>query len=211
MKSLKVAIEPQQEGSGDPSPTNVRPISGWDEANVTVADATTDPTVENIYTIDLGGTRYGGELDVVSGVLTVDRVYVDLGDLSQPWGYVSNGNRFTNNSLASLIKTPSTDGIAVEAITSQLKVLSLNDLKGSSNDALFAVGDTGIISVRYTSCGTDIEAIKTALTGVELVYKLATPITIQLTPTAVKSLLGSNNVWADTGDITDAEYFSKEG
>ena len=151
-------------------------------------------------------TVYGGTLDVVSGELTVDRASVDMGDLPQPWGYVSNGNRFTNGSLASLIKLPLTDGIVVEAITSQLKVLSLNDLKVSSNDALFAVGDTGTISVRYTSCGTDTETIKTTLTGVQLVYELATPLTIQLTPTQVKSLLGVNNIWADTGDVLDAEY-----
>ena len=33
--NVMVAIEPVQAGSGDPSPTNVRPISGWTGANVT--------------------------------------------------------------------------------------------------------------------------------------------------------------------------------
>ena len=46
----------------------------------------------------------------------------------------------------------------------------------------------------------------TNASDVEICYELATPLTIQLTPTAVKSLLGSNNVWADTGDIDKAEY-----
>lgn len=36
MPNLKVAIEPIQSGSGDPSPSNVRPISGWSGANVSV-------------------------------------------------------------------------------------------------------------------------------------------------------------------------------
>lgn len=35
VKSLTAAIEPVQSGSGDPSPENVRPISGWDAVNVT--------------------------------------------------------------------------------------------------------------------------------------------------------------------------------
>lgn len=35
VKELKVAIEPIQSGSGDPSPTNVRPISGRDSVTVT--------------------------------------------------------------------------------------------------------------------------------------------------------------------------------
>lgn len=35
IKSLKVNITPKQSGSGDPSPSNVRPISGWDSVKVT--------------------------------------------------------------------------------------------------------------------------------------------------------------------------------
>lgn len=36
ISSLKVSITPKQAGSGDPSPSNVRPISGWTDADVTV-------------------------------------------------------------------------------------------------------------------------------------------------------------------------------
>lgn len=34
LKGLTVAVEPKQSGSGDPSPTNIRPISGWDEIEI---------------------------------------------------------------------------------------------------------------------------------------------------------------------------------
>lgn len=34
LRQLSVAFSPVQEGSGDPSPDNVRPISGWDSLNV---------------------------------------------------------------------------------------------------------------------------------------------------------------------------------
>lgn len=37
MKSVKVAIAPVQSGTGNPSPSNVRPISGWDSIRVTKA------------------------------------------------------------------------------------------------------------------------------------------------------------------------------
>ena len=43
---------------------------------------------------------------------------------------------------------------------------------------------------------------KAAMSGVQLVYELATPQTYQLAPTEVDMLLGENNVWADTGDST---------
>lgn len=44
-------------------------------------------------------------------------------------------------------------------------------------------------------------AFKTAMSGQTLVYELATPQTIQLTPTEIQTLLGENNVWADSGDV----------
>ena len=37
LKDLKVYIEPVQSGSGDPSPDNIRPITGWDTVKVTRA------------------------------------------------------------------------------------------------------------------------------------------------------------------------------
>ena len=42
---------------------------------------------------------------------------------------------------------------------------------------------------------------------IQFVIPLATPQTYQLTPTEVKTLLGSNNVWADSGDVT-IEYYA---
>lgn len=48
---------------------------------------------------------------------------------------------------------------------------------------------------------SDASTFQTAMNGVYLVYPLATPITYQLTPTEVTTLLGMNNIWADTGDV----------
>ena len=45
----------------------------------------------------------------------------------------------------------------------------------------------------------------TPTTGAEVCYKLVTPLTIQLTPTQVKSLVGENNIYSNTGDV-DVEY-----
>ncbi len=46
----------------------------------------------------------------------------------------------------------------------------------------------------------------TPTTGAQVVYPLTTPITYQLTPTEIRSLLGINNVWADCGAITELKY-----
>ena len=37
--------------------------------------------------------------------------------------------------------------------------------------------------------------------GLDVVYILTNPVAFQLTPTEVKTLLGVNNIWADTGDV----------
>lgn len=51
LNSLNVNIEPVQSGSGDPSPDNVRPISGWSAVNVTLSGVNKlPPMVDGTYT-----------------------------------------------------------------------------------------------------------------------------------------------------------------
>ena len=45
--------------------------------------------------------------------------------------------------------------------------------------------------------------------GAEVCYKLATPQTIQLTPTIIKSLQGDNNFFADSGEIKLLQYWGR--
>jgi hypothetical protein len=58
---------------------------------------------------------------------------------------------------------------------------------------------------------TDIPNNSTALNQwfadnpTQLCYELATPITYQLTPQEVRTLLGVNNIWSDGGDV-EVEY-----
>ena len=44
---------------------------------------------------------------------------------------------------------------------------------------------------------------------VEVVYPLAEPYTVQLTPQEITTLVGRNNIWADCGDVA-VEYASAE-
>ena len=38
--------------------------------------------------------------------------------------------------------------------------------------------------------------------NVEIIYPLATPLTYQLTPQEVQTLVGQNYLWSDVGDVT---------
>ena len=48
------------------------------------------------------------------------------------------------------------------------------------------------------------------MTGQKIVYPLAEPLTYQLSPQQVTTLLGKNYIWADTGDST-VTYFTEPG
>ena len=59
----------------------------------------------------------------------------------------------------------------------------------------------------FRGLGLSLEQIKAdAQAGkISILYDLATPITYQLTTQEITSLLGVNNLWADTGD-SEVEY-----
>lgn len=302
LKKLQMTLAPKQSGSGTPSPSNIRPISGWDEVNTVVCGVTvwdeewesgginntngqnagnantiraknyisirpntayfvkaptnvraywydlnrnyistvsigsaspfTTPddahymrfiignssnpvtTYNNdisinypstdheyhayqghTYTTDLPQTVYGGTLDVVSGVLTVDRAMVDLGTLA--WAYNSNIPWFYSWTDASNRK-PYAYGDVADAVSSSYAVYSRNVLI-SSDVAGFCIDNSGNIAVR-DSRYTDATSFKTAMNGVQLCYELATPTTIQCDPQTVSLLAGENVIMGD-GDM----------
>lgn len=202
MKSLKVNIVPTQSGSGDPSPSNVRPISGWDSVNVYISPTTLEEDGETI-TINLPQTVYGGTLDVVSGKLTIEKVAVDLGSLN--WGYNPPSGHELFNTLAPLsgAKLPTTP-TANNIICSAYVPAQYGNIYNHTKAFSICLHTNGYVYI-YDSRYTDATALKTALNGVYLVYELATPTEIQLTPTEVKTLLGSNNIWSESGTV-EVEY-----
>jgi phage-related protein len=200
-KSLVVTLEPIQAGSGDPSPDNVRPISGRTEVN-TIVSPTTSASDGRTYTTSLGRTVYGGTLDVVSGVLTVDyakyvvpsdisvtdritaqnRVYWEFADMAS--GTYLNDDMVVCNLLKKA--TPSGD------VTQNLSIAV-----GANSKYVYLQGLTHLSGV------TDLATFRTWLANnpIEFTYKLATPQTYQLTPQQVTLLVGENHLWSD-GAIT---------
>ena len=315
VKDLTVSIEPVQSGSGDPSPTNIRPISGWTQAKVTRtgknlfdvswdsgvlsttigadinavtsssryahssiyqmkdqvcvsietldtskieyfgvlayvndklvwqngitlnasnktktwtipantyeklrlnigapsgvnADATNvrlqielgstattyEPYNGQQYTIDLNGTRYGGTLDVTTGVLTVDRAMVDMGSLDWLQG-VSLHNIF----YASISGCAIGESGKTQCMTSMYKAVNSTDFANLAEKCValqLLYGTVGVSDSSYANAS----AFKIGVTGQTLVYELAEPITVQLTAQEITTLLGQNNIYADCGD-----------
>lgn len=199
LKELKISIEAVQSGSGDPSPTNIRPISGWTGANIYVSgEDTSNPTTYNINWQSTAGTVYGGTLDVKMGVLTVTHKHFQVSDYN--WGLLSAENHIfyiysdVTDKQAGIVNVISNMYKTENAFPSNLNDYSIC---GRNADSAIFVRDS-----RYST----VEDFKDNGNNTHIIYELATPVTYQLTPTEIRSLLGTNNVWADCGVITELKY-----
>ena len=183
-KSVVVNIEPKQSGTGTPSPENVRQISGWESVNVYVSP-TEDEADGHTTTTSLGRTVYGGTLDVVSGVLTV--TWGTL--LGTAWTQYNASNGYKAYRVYN-VPQAKVGGIGKSNMISEYG--SFNS--GAMTKNIIQLPDnTGIA---YMALDEGVSA-----SDVQLVYELLQPTTYQLTPTEIQTLLGENNVWADSGDV----------
>lgn len=143
------------------------------------------PFVEGAsYPYTLGQTVYGGTVDLATGVLTVDKVAVDLGTFTWTAQTDSQGQYFRTG------LTPQGRVSLTENICSCYSVVS----SANVGDGNIAMGQAGNVMYVRDTRFTDAATFKTEITGQMFVYLLATPQTIQLTPQEVKTLLGYNNI-----------------
>ena len=201
VKALTVGIEPVQAGSGDPSPDNICPISGWTGANIfneVEYDAEATPKLSVSWESE-AGTVYGGEYEVISGKLKKTMGMVDLGTLS--WTY--SGGRFI--AYLPLAKQAASNFTPVNAICSMYPVNPIANTTSSDHDKIFGISVYRDLAIRDTSY-TDPIIFKSAMSGVQLVYELAKPVEYDLTPQTLDTFYGQNNVWADTGNIKKLTY-----
>ena len=214
LRGCTVEIRPAQEGSGEPSPENVRPIRGWTEAGIVVSPLSAEQagtaasmaagTVVSVAFPAEAGTVYGGTLDVTGGVLTVTHGRI-VYDGSETWTALGGGYYRQLSGMR----------------------LGLNNHDSICDMFPFVVGtNTPGIQLGYNGNSSPSVYIRQAqtLTGaasaaelkawlaehpVEVVYPLAEPVTYQLTPQEVVTLAGLNHIRADCGDIA-VEYASAE-
>lgn len=162
-----------------------------------------EPYNGQTYTTALSTTCYGGSKDIKGNEIH-NRVYVDMGDLN----YTYNNGFFRTSELASIIKKPSDNLTKVNAISSIYVAETWNAIS-NTDDGKFAVsssnGEMIICNLAYSSASD----FKTAMSGVQLVYELATPTTATSDAIDLTLAEGVNNLWADSGDVGDARYFRK--
>jgi len=125
----------------------------------------------------LGQTVYWGTYEPRTGKFTVTHKGVDMGNLT--WTHNGNNNFYTT-SLANEIKKPSGTTVVIDDLCSILENVSYSDYASTSSGytSVYTNGNVHANMSGYTTAS----AFTTAVTGQTLVYELATPFTIQLTP-----------------------------
>ena len=210
IENLKVRINPVQAGNGDPSPTNVRAISG--KTGLTVyhsGEDTSNPVEISVSWQSAAGTVYYGTLDVVTGVLTVESMEVTFdGSSDEGWSYNAynqyNKYRYYISVSGAAYGSDKTDIVACN----WLKPIR----NGMHSTAQYGYNTVDMATSKaWLFVSVDIEtldSLKTALASTPLVVvvKLATPQTYNLTGNTINTLLGINNIWSDAGEILQCKY-----
>ena len=176
------------------SPGAIRTVTYYDVQLELGTTATAYEPYQGItYTTALGRTVYGGTLDVVSGQLTVERAFITL-DETANWSW----------STATLRPHVLISGMEIKgAVISNMYPYSSSNVAVDGTITTNA-GSGNDVWIYDTVNAPDLNSWKTfvASNNLQVVYTLATPLTYQLTATQVAFLLGTNNIWSNTGDIS---------
>ena len=185
---------------------NLCPISGHSAVTLNHAGASQSDNPTSV-TVQLGQTVYGGTVDLVSGVMTVDTYAYDLANYTGNAVVVGIDNkmyyRFDNLPIYPTMNDASfysiCDKYAKASITSSTTDVGIRISKASSvnhRSISFRPENPGNYSA------TTIKSFITdTLGGLTVCYKID-PIIIQLTPNQIEMLMRNNTIWSDDGIVT---------
>lgn len=169
------------------------------------------------HTTDLGRTVYGGEVEIVGGSLT-DSAVIETFDVHDGTT-IGSGYEYLNN------VTELSDCVRCDfAVVSGADLSNWNRISSSyanpmcsmlthyfayNSDKPHWYRNTVLYAFFPKSYGTTVAEVAQTLyqmaqngNPLQFIVPLKTPQTYQLSPQQIKTLLGINNVWADTGDVT---------
>lgn len=189
---------------GGGTPGSPIAINGFDSGIITVTD---NDQITNTYTFAFGQTVYGGYFDN-KGNLVVTYALTDINtaitsrttsyDNPVFYGSINGLKPQSNNSLCECFNT----------INGQASALLFAQNSNNHDFAInsFNSGDTIQVFVRADEY-TDVASLKSACGNSKIKYELANPITLSITSQDIPTLLGENNIYADTGDL-EVNYYT---
>jgi hypothetical protein len=195
LKACSVNIPVMQEGSGDPSPDNVRNFIGFNSFDFTAN--------QQSKTFNFGQTVYSANLDVLTGKLSIPHLLATF-DGSEYWVKDGDNGRYlipnwvAENSI--IYNNDHYQNICPTATTWE-------GLNNSNNACYFA---NSLIYKVDKSLYPTVEDFKNFLSqnNLQVLYSLPTPIEIDLKGMDIITNIGENNLLANIGDIS-ATYLYK--
>lgn len=151
------------------------------------------------------GIVYGGTLDVLSGELSVDRYAEDLSQKSWKVRYTGNEHITLSTSLTNAYPRAKGNQIISEnyALDSVAGASRLSD-PDNVNIGLYWYNNAASLKLAVIYVVANVNVIPSGL----VVYPLAEPITIQLTPQQLFTLKGINNIWSNTNGQTEVKFWT---
>lgn len=162
-----------------------------------------EPYAGQVYEISFpagAGTIYGGTLTINqdgSGTLFVDKGFLSLNTADMDNG--ENYPGWSHSGIRALIGSGKS-AIYINQIMNVGTIFSVNT-QYTSNDILYLPKEYGVYGYGLTE--TEWKAMNLT---VQICVNLAEPVTYIFTSEQIKTLLGLNNVWADTGNIKKLTY-----
>lgn len=169
--------------------------------------AINSPSTETAYSAYVGtnypvswqteaGEVFGGEVDITNGKLKITHKGVKMSDLN--WSKYDGGiNTYRVNTVDKKIGDTN--------IICEIYNTFVSPFSNMANETIRGTDGTAYIYVRDDNYTTK-EAFVGSLGNYIIVYELATPIEVDLTPQAITPILGVNNVWNDTNGDTTVDY-----
>lgn len=155
-----------------------------------------EPYQKQSVTVSTGdaGTVYGGTLDVTTGILTVTWKKIDVRD---PEVAKYNNILYFSKTLSPSGISGAENSVFCSALPS---VPSLRQDNGcyvntGGSPLIMSLRDTGIDTAQKFNAWAEENSL-------QIVYKLASPVTYPLTPQELKTLSGINSITSDAGTVT---------
>ena len=162
-----------------------------------------EPYNGTTYSVSFGsaGTVYGGSLNVKTGVLMVDRASYTVNENTE-MGYFVPSTTYGSYVQITVSNLYFNANEATVMSSSCKSVSQADRLIDTGIDRCFTDGGNYIALRASKNSGiTTKEELKAHFMGTQLVYKLASAVTYQLTGAEVMILLGKNRIMADTGPV----------
>ena len=197
---VTVLWTPAQEGSGDPSPENIRPIQGRDSVRVERRED------DLAYTLTLPSTVYGGEVDAVTGEGQREWRCITLTG-QEPCHIYSTLFYIDFDKLDSFAAEPAIDSTSGKCSHYPYQLYGKNGFIGITLPGTNAVYSPGA-KYPLTNDGLRewmdyLAAQYAAGTPVQICYKQANPVPFTATGGAsIKALSGTNTVLTDADSVT---------